>query len=188
MSNVFEKAVAFAIKAHEGQKRKDGSVYILHPLEVAAIAGTMTSDLDILSAAVLHDTVEDTDTTAEDILSNFGERIASLVASETEDKRPDMPSDQSWKIRKVESLEELKNSNDIGVKILWVSDKLSNMRSLYRDFENIGLSVFERFNETDPSEQRWYHGSVLEYTKELSQYTAYREYKKLFELVFDGLK
>ena len=82
MSNIFEKAVAFAMKAHEGQKRKDGSVYILHPLEDAAIVGTMTTDLEMLAAAVLHDTVEDTPVTAQDILDNFGERVAELVAHE----------------------------------------------------------------------------------------------------------
>ncbi len=73
---------------HEGQLIKDGGVYILHPLEVAAIVGTMTNDLEILSAAVLHDTVEDTPVTAQDILDNFGERVAELVAHETENKRP----------------------------------------------------------------------------------------------------
>ncbi|MBR0412217.1 MAG: bifunctional (p)ppGpp synthetase/guanosine-3',5'-bis(diphosphate) 3'-pyrophosphohydrolase [Eubacterium sp.] len=58
MTDVFEKAVSFAARAHRGQKRKDGSIYILHPLEVAVIAGTMTHDEDVIAAAVLHDTVE----------------------------------------------------------------------------------------------------------------------------------
>ena len=187
MDSVFEKAVFFAFNAHSGQLRKDGSIYILHPLEVATIAGSMTNDTDILSAAVLHDTVEDTDVTADEILSEFGERIAFLVASETEDKRPGIPSSESWKIRKVESLEELKNSNDTGVKILWVSDKLSNMRSLYKSFEKNGLKVFESYNEKNPSEQRWYHEKVLEYTKELSDYPAYKEYRRLFNIIFKDI-
>lgn len=185
MSNVFEKAVRFAINAHEGQTRKDGGVYILHPLEVATIVGTMTSDLEVLSAAVLHDTVEDTQTTAEDILTEFGERIAFLVASETENKRPEMDASLSWKIRKVESLDELKNCGDIAVKMLWVADKLSNMRSLYRDYEKVGMSVFDRFNEKNPKEQCWYHASVLEYTSELSHFPAYREYEILYHKIFD---
>jgi myo-inositol-1(or 4)-monophosphatase len=184
MDNIYEKAVRFAFKAHEGQKRKDGGAYILHPLEVSVIAGTMTNNPDVLSAAVLHDTVEDTSVTAEEILEQFGERIAFLVASETEDKRPYMSSSDSWKIRKEESLEELKNCGDTDVKILWLSDKLSNMRSLYRSFERQGVSVFQLFNEKNPEEQKWYHSKVLEYTKELESYQAYKEYKYFFEKIF----
>ena len=187
MSNIFEKAVSFALKAHEGQVRKDGGVYILHPLEDAAIVGTMTTDLELLAAAVLHDTVEDTDVTAEDILENFGERVAELVAHETENKRPEQKASDTWKIRKVESLEVLKNS-PLESKMLWIGDKLSNMRSLARDYEKLGEAVFERFNEKDPREQRWYHETVLDYTRELSEYAAYREYKFLFDQVFDKYK
>lgn len=184
MSNVFEKAVLFASKAHEGQRRKDGGIYILHPLEDAAIVGTMTNDLEVLAAAVLHDTVEDTDVTVQDIQEQFGERIAALVAHETEDKRPEMSPSASWKIRKEESLAVLKNCG-IDSKMLWLGDKLSNMRSLARDFETMGEAVFERFNQKNPKEQRWYHATILEYINELKDYSAYREYETLFHRVFD---
>lgn len=187
MGSMYEKAVCFALKAHEGQTRKDGGIYILHPLEVSVIAGTMTQDESVLCAAVLHDTVEDTPVTAEEILENFGERIAYLVASETENKRPETDPSKSWKIRKEESLEELENCGDRDVRILWISDKLSNMRSLYRDFEKHGFSVFEKFNEKNPAEQKWYHSKVLEYTKELENYSAYKEYKNYFEKIFNGI-
>ncbi len=187
MSNIFEKAVAFALKAHEGQLRKDGGVYILHPLEVAAIVGTMTNDLEVLAAAVLHDTVEDTPVTQQDILDNFGERVAQLVAHETENKRPEMKASETWKIRKVESLAVLKDSPTES-KMLWLGDKLSNMRSLARSYDEIGSAVFERFNEKDPKEQRWYHATVLEYIKELSDYPAYKEYELHFHHVFDDNK
>lgn len=184
MSNIFEKAVAFAMKAHEGQTRKDGSVYILHPLEDATVVGTMTNDLELLAAAVLHDTVEDTPVTAQDILDNFGERIAELVAHETEDKRPEMKASDSWKIRKEESLAVLKDAG-IETKMLWLGDKLSNMRSLARDYDKIGAVVFERFNEKNPKEQYWYHSTILEYISELSDYPAYKEYEKLVNHVFN---
>lgn len=187
MSSIFDRAVTFAVRAHEGQRRKDGSTYILHPLEVAVIAGTMTRDEDVLSAAVLHDTVEDTPVTAEDILENFGERIAELVAHETENKRPEMKASDSWRIRKEESLAVLKDS-PIESKILWVSDKLSNMRSLYKDYEVLGEKVFERFNVSDPKQQRWYHETVLEYTSELADKPAYQEYKYLFDKVFSDYR
>lgn len=187
MSGVFEKAVAFAFKAHEGQKRKDGTIYILHPLEVATIVGTMTNDEDVLAAAVLHDTVEDTSVSADDILTNFGEKIAELVSHETEDKRPEMKASDSWQIRKEESLAVLKNC-PIESKILWVGDKVSNMRSLAKEYEKIGVKIFERFNEKDPYKQRWYHQTVLEYTSELNEYPAYKEYQRLFDFVFENYK
>lgn len=183
MSDVLDKAITFALNAHRGQTRKDGGVYILHPLEDMTIVGTMTNDPEVLAAAVLHDTVEDTPVTAQEILDNFGERIAELVAHETEDKRPEIPPSESWKIRKEESLAVLKNS-DTETKMLWLGDKLSNMRSLSRDYDKIGAAVFERFNEKDPKEQRWYHSTILEYISELSDYPAFKEYEKLINHVF----
>ena len=110
MEDIFEKAVIFAFNAHRGQERKDGGIYILHPLEVAVIAGSMTQDKNVLAAAVMHDTVEDTSVTSDDILKEFGTEIAELVAHETEDKRPYMSPADSWKIRKEESLAVLKDS------------------------------------------------------------------------------
>ena len=181
-----EKAIDFAVKAHAGQKRKDGSVYILHPLEAAAIAGTMTNNFDVLCAAVLHDTVEDTPVTAKDIEENFGKRIAELVAYETEDKRPHLAASDTWKIRKLESLNELKECGDVDVKIVWLSDKLSNMRALARGYDNVGAAVFEKFNEKDPKEQNWYHQTVLETLTELKDTAAYKEYEILIHKVFNN--
>jgi myo-inositol-1(or 4)-monophosphatase len=181
--NALEKAIIFAVKAHEGQLRKDGSPFILHPLEVAVNAGRITDDIDVMAAAVLHDTVEDTDVTAQDILENFGENIAAIVAGETENKRPEISASESWKIRKEESLRELKDS-DIKIKQLWLADKLANMRALYCDYDRIGDLVFARFNEKDPKEQRWYHETVLKYISELSYTEAYEEYMELFKKVF----
>ena len=182
--NLFERAVAFAMKAHEGQTRKDGGIYILHPLEDAVICGTMTNDEEVLAAAVLHDTVEDTDVTMEELVANFGERVAELVGHETEDKREGINPSDTWKIRKLESIEALKNSDGIEVKILWLGDKLSNMRSLSRDHEKLGDAVFERFNEKNPAEQRWYHQTIIDNLSELSDTPAYREYVRLFHKVF----
>ncbi|MBQ9228713.1 MAG: bifunctional (p)ppGpp synthetase/guanosine-3',5'-bis(diphosphate) 3'-pyrophosphohydrolase [Eubacterium sp.] len=184
---MFAKAVAFAMTAHEGQTRKDGGWYILHPLEDAVIVSTMTNDLEVLAAAVLHDTVEDTDVTAQDILDNFGERIADLVAHETENKHPEIPAGDSWKIRKTESLAVLKDSGRDS-KMLWLGDKLSNMRALARGYDQLGEAVFNWFNEKNPKEQRWYHATILEYISELSDYPAYQEYQTLFNHVFDQYK
>ena len=185
--DIFEKAILFATEAHSGAIRKgDGIPYILHPFEVAAIAGTVTADEEVLTAALLHDTVEDAGVTLSGIEERFGVRVARLVASETEDKMPDLPKDRTWRIRKEKSFEALSNTDDPGVKILWLSDKLANMRSFFRLKEKRGAAMWDGFNQKDPDQQRWYYETVAELTKELSSTAAWREYSKLVSIVFEG--
>ena len=179
--NVFDKAIEFAVKAHGGMFRKGGSIpYIVHPLEAAAIAAGFTDDPEILAAAVLHDAVEDTPYTYRDICELFGQRIANLVASDSEDKREDRPAEETWKIRKQETLDYLKTAPR-DEKIVAFSDKLSNLRALHRDYLTVWEKVWDRFNQKDPREHLWYYGSFLEVCEELSDYPAYREYEKLFD-------
>ena len=79
MENVLNRAIVFATEAHEGQYRKGTQIpYILHPMEAAAIVGTMTTDEEIIAGAVLHDVVEDTDTTIDDVQEMFGDRVAYI--------------------------------------------------------------------------------------------------------------
>ena len=178
--DVFEKAAVFATEAHGGELRKHDAVpYILHPFEVAAIAGTLTSDREVLAAAVLHDTVEDAGVLPEQIAERFGERVARLVASETENKRQGTPPDLTWRTRKEESLEELARADDPGVKILWLSDKLANIRSFFRLREKLGPAMWDLFHQKDPDQQRWYYESVAGLTRELAGSAAWREYSEL---------
>jgi len=187
--NIFDEAIRFAVAAHSGMTRKrESTPYILHPLEVAVIAGRMTSDEEVLAAAVLHDTVEDTETTIEDIEKRFGSRVAALVASETEDKRYGIKPAESWRIRKEESLEMLKNTKDPGVQILWLGDKLSNMRSFYRAWKISGNAIWESFNQKDPVQQAWYYRSIDALLIDLKSYEAWREFHALVELVFEGVE
>lgn len=183
--NTFEEAIKFATNAHSGMYRKQSNApYILHPLEAAVIAGTMTDDVDILTASLLHDTVEDTDVTMDDIKEKFGSRIADLVKSETEDKREDLPPEATWQIRKEESIEILKNTDDIGVKILWLSDKLSNMRSFYRKYKECGEALWQDFHQKDPAKQFWYYNTIAELLSDLKEFEAWQEYKWLINKVF----
>ncbi len=185
--DVFEKSVAFAIKAHEGQTRKkEGIPFILHPCEAAAIAGTLTNDRDILAAVMLHDTVEDTDATIEDIRREFGERVAELVAKETENEYEGVAREESWKLRKAESLEQLRNSDDFGVKVMWMSDKLSNMRSFFRLWLREGDRLFDNFHQKDIKQQEWYYRTVAELLTNFEGTPAYLEYTYLVDVVFGG--
>lgn len=185
----FDEAIKFAVDAHSGmQRRRESTPYILHPLEAATIAGTMTSDAQVLAAAVLHDTVEDTDVTIEDIEARFGPRVAMLVSSETENKRPDIPPKDSWRIRKEESLRDLAEAADPGVAVLWLSDKLSNMRAFYRSWRIRGNALWKDFNQTDPAQQAWYYRSIAELLRGLKSYEAWQEYNKLVNIIFEGVE
>lgn len=185
MGELLNKAVIFAVNAHDGQFRKKTNVpYILHPLETAAIVGTMTTDDEILAGAVLHDTVEDTDTTVLQIKELFGERVASLVSSESENKRADKPAALTWKIRKEETIEHLKTAS-ADVKMITLGDKLSNIRSIHRDSGVLGDAVWQRFNQKDKNEHKWYYESIAECLTELKDFDAYREYVYLVKKTFE---
>lgn len=179
------KAIEFAAKAHDGMERKkDKTPYILHPLEAAVIVGTMTEDRDVISAAVLHDVVEDTDITIEEIEEKFGPRVRFLVESETEDKRADLPPEETWRVRKEESLKELASCGDTDVLMLWLGDKLANMRSFYRIRKTEGDSMWQTFNQKDPMMQKWYYSTIAELTSPLREHSAWIEYNELVKIVF----
>lgn len=119
-----EKAVAFAIKSHEGTFRKGTKIpYIVHPLETAVIVALMVTDEEMICAALLHDVVEDTGVTEAELKEEFGSRVAELVMEETEDKT------KCWKERKSATLEHLEQASRES-KILVLADKLSNLRDV----------------------------------------------------------
>jgi len=175
-----EKAIAFATQAHEGQFRKGTTrPYIVHPLEVGKIVATMTDDEEIISAAILHDTVEDCDgITVELIEENFSARVADLVAQESEDKS------KSWEERKSITIAHLRTA-ERAVKMIGLGDKLSNMRGIDRDYQEIGEEVWNRFRKKDKNIIGWYYKELRNSLKsEFDGEPAYVEYNKLVEKVF----
>ena len=183
--DLFEEAVLFAVQAHSGMvRRRESMPYILHPLEVAAVIGSMSSDRELLAAGVLHDTVEDAGVTSEEIAERFGKRVAELVAAETEDKRPGQKEEDTWQIRKEESLQVLRETKDRDIKILWLGDKLSNMRSFYRSWLKDGDALWQSFHQKDPARQEWYYRTIAELLIELKDYPAWQEYNGLVNIVF----
>ena len=179
------EAIVFAAKAHDGMRRKKSDTpYLLHPMEAAVIVGSMSSDQNVIAAAALHDVVEDAGVSIEEIEEKFGPRVRELVESETEDKRADLPPEATWRIRKEESLNVLKKTDDLAVLMVWLGDKLANMRSIYRDFKVEGEAMWQRFNQKDASQQAWYYRSIAMLTQRLSHTSAWLEYKTLTDLVF----
>ena len=121
------QATAFATQKHRTQRRKDGKTpYINHPVHVALILAEIggVEDAEVLAAALLHDTVEDTDTTFEELEAHFGPRVRSLVEEVTDDPRL---SPQAQKARQVETASEL----SLGATLIRLGDKTSNVTDLY---------------------------------------------------------
>ena len=182
---IIERAIIFATKAHEGAVRKGkGRPFILHPIEVMSIAASLTDDEEVLAAAVLHDTVEDTPVTREEIELEFGSRVADLVAAESEDKRRERPAESTWLIRKQETIDQLKVANR-DTKLICLGDKLSNLRDMDRDYAEIGEELWNRFHQKDRNMHCWYYTSIYDILlAEFGDNRVLREYKAHLESLF----
>lgn len=179
------KAVVFAAQAHDGMRRKDGATpYILHPLEAAAAVGAMTEDQEVLAAALLHDVIEDAGITPEEIEKEFGLRVKNLVLAETETAYPAHLLEETWQSRKAEAVERLRSAADPGVKMMYLGDKLSNLKAIERELDLLGEALWQRFHETDPAMHRWYYRSIAEATRELQDTQVWKEYDRLIIKVF----
>jgi hypothetical protein len=181
---LMEEAIQFAARAHLGQKRKgNGMAYICHPIEVMMLVARMTPDPEVVAAAALHDTLEDTDTSEEDIRERFGGRVLDLVKSESENKRPQMSKTESWQIRKEEALAQARKGGR-DEKIIMLADKLSNLRATYREWKVIGDRIFERFNVKDKTRHAWYARGCEEVLSELSDLPQYQEFCRLVDTIY----
>lgn len=175
------KAIEFATRVHEGQVRKGTTrPYIVHPLEVGKIVATMTDDEEIISAAILHDTVEDCkDVTVELLEKEFSKRVAELVNQESEDKS------KTWMERKSHTIEHLKTAPR-EVQIIGLADKLSNMRDIDRDYPECGEEFWQRFRMKDKNVIGWYYKEIRKsLKKDFEGVPAYKEYCDLVEKNFE---
>lgn len=183
---LFERAVVFATVAHKGVTRKGNRIpYLSHPIEAAAVVAELTDDEEVIAAAVLHDVLEDTDATVQQLHQYFGQRVAFYVCGESEDKRRDLPPEGTWMLRKQETIDFLKEEADRNAKMLALADKLSNLRSIARDIESIGDRLWERFHQKDKSMHGWMYRQIAEALRELEEYPAWKEYDRLIRKVFE---
>lgn len=180
---LFSDAIAFAAKVHEGEVRKGTDIpYIVHPMEAAAIAATLTCEEAVLAAAVLHDVIEDGGVTEQELEARFGSCVTQIVLAETQLMRGDPK--ESWNERKQESLRQI-GEGDRMQRIVALGDKLSNMRAICRDYEQLGEALFFRFHQHDKRRHAWYYRSCAALLREeLGNTAAWRELNSLIEYVF----
>lgn len=183
-TTLLDHAIVFAVRAHAGTERRGkGFPYIVHPMEAVEIVATMTSDQELLAAAALHDTVEDTDVTIEQIRTEFGDRVASFVAAESDKphQRPD--SVENWRARKQAAINRIACASR-DAKIVALGDKLSNMRAIARDYAQQGDALWDLFHAKDPQDHEWHYRGLADALSDLRDTFAYKEFEYLINQVF----
>lgn len=178
---LLNSAIHFATEKHAGQLRKTSKLpYILHPLETMQILSTMQADAHLLAAGVLHDTLEDTDATLNEIILTFGEDVADLVSSHTDDPR------KTWKERKLAEIESCKNGSP-RLKMLILADKVSNLRTMHRDGMELGDKLWDCFS-APKEKQSWFYSEIQEALYEFQEYKqtapVYWEMVDLYKYLF----
>jgi (p)ppGpp synthase/HD superfamily hydrolase len=157
---LIDASLAFAARAHAGQNRKATDIpYIVHPVGVMLIlieAGE--NDPEVLAAALLHDTVEDTGVTLAQIREAFGPRVAEIVEGCSEPDHGGM-----WEARKQHTVEYLKTAPR-AVQLITAADKLHNLRSMIADYAEQGEALWSRFKR-GRKETAWYYRAVTESLK-----------------------
>ena len=183
-TELLDRAIIFAVRAHAGTERRGkGFPYIVHPMEAMEIVATMTPDQELLAAAALHDTVEDTDVTVDQIRAEFGDRIANLVAAESDAFVEGVSEEDSWHARKQAAIDRLaKAPHD--AKMVALGDKLSNMSAIARDYAVQGDALWNLFHAKDPKDHAWHYRGLADSLRELQDTFAFREFESLINQVF----
>ena len=153
--NIIEKAINFAAKAHVGQTRKSTDIpYISHPFAVGMILQQFKCSDEVIAAGILHDTLEDTSVTIEELSKHFGDKVTKLVeaASEPDKSLP-------WKERKQHTINALKSAFIEEIQVI-TADKLHNLKSIRADIELQGEVVWDRFNR-GKRDQHWYYSNMV---------------------------
>lgn len=160
------KAVYFATNAHLHQKRKDKiTPYIEHPLAVALILSRLTDDQDVIIAGILHDVLEDTDTSEKQLCEQFGTKVATIVKACTEQSK-----NQDWVSRKAAVLQKIKDMDESSA-LVKAADTLHNLYEAAQKVKEEGINYFKNFNTDGVTKIKYernrleelkkYHGDIL---------------------------
>lgn len=150
-----KRAIQFAARKHHGHMRVETEPlpYVTHLFSAALLVAEDGADDDVVTAALLHDTIEDTATTREEIAAAFNDRVAQLVVAVTEDKA------LAWKERKEAYFAALETAPEEALLIM-AADKIDNIESKIEGYEREGEAFLRKW-KGDMSEYLWYHGTAL---------------------------
>jgi (p)ppGpp synthase/HD superfamily hydrolase len=184
LTGSIRKAINFSAQKHFGQTRKNGETpYIVHPFSVAWILSEYTDDEDVIVAGLLHDILEDVKGCYyQDLVDNFGERVALIVKGVTEEKDPNVDYSKAtgWLECKQKYLENLKRAGIESV-LVAAADKIDNLRSMAYDYQKMGEKFWEKFSS--PLEKMiWFKGEVANIVKQrLGENEISQELQKTLE-------
>ena len=168
--NITERATLLALQAHEGQVRKDIPIpYIVHPLRVGIVLARHGFDDEVVAAGIVHDVVEDTSVTIEEIERELGSRVARIVAPVTHN------DSLSWKEKKVAYIEAVREAST-EAKAVATADKIANAESLIAAYEREGSVVWRHFN-AGREQKLWFERAMLSMLEESWQHPLVDEYR-----------
>ena len=187
--NILEKAYYFAQKKHEGQVRKSGEPFFSHPTEVAFILAQKKMDTETIAAGLLHDVLEDTDTTYEELEKEFGKEIAFLVEGVTKLHKYHFKNKEEHKAESFRKML-LSMAKDIRVLIIKLADRLHNMRTLeYMKKEKQKEIAYETLNIYAPLAGRLGMYGIKNELEDLSlKYINPKIYEKIKKLREEKIK
>ncbi|UCG22853.1 MAG: bifunctional (p)ppGpp synthetase/guanosine-3',5'-bis(diphosphate) 3'-pyrophosphohydrolase [Chloroflexota bacterium] len=186
MIDMVDRAIGFAARAHQRQRRKVGDVpYIAHPVAVAMLLSRMGCDETVVAAGLLHDTVEDTSVTIEEIRREFGDVVGDIVAGCTEPPK----KGNGWEARKLHMIESLRDA-PLAVKLVSAADKYHNLSHTRYNERLRGPAVWKKFGR-GKEEQAWYYravlASLLANTPEAQSYPIFAMLSGIVDELFDGV-
>ncbi len=168
LTQKIQKAINLASRLHLDQTRKgdSGLPYISHPFSVAWILSNYTNDEDIIVGGLLHDVLEDVKGYYyDDLAKDFGERVAQIVKGVSEDKDPNIESDDkaTWETRKLKYLAGLEHDSDESLMVC-CADKIHNLQSMINAYQEKGEELWVHFNS--PKEKKlWLYKEILKFMK-----------------------
>ena len=180
--NLKEKAKLFAINAHTGQIRKSepDKPMIIHPISVGTLLEEYNYDDTVIAAGYLHDVIEDTKYTIQDIINEFGDEVANLVMTASE---PDKTL--SWEERKTHTINETRKL-PLNNKLVICADKIDNLEDLMIKFQKNGKRDFSTFNRGE-KEQQWYYTNIYQSLihNEDENLPIFKKLKNILDVVFN---
>ncbi len=169
---LIERAIALAVRAHDGQMRKEAPVpYIVHPIEVGVILARHGFSDAVIAAGITHDVVEDTKVTADELRHELGNEVADLVVPVTHDDT------LSWEEKKKAYVEAVRNARN-EVKAISLADKIANAYSLIAAHKTQGAAIWKYFN-AGREKKLWFEHAMLTMFRESFDHPMVEEYALL---------
>lgn len=179
--DIVEQATQIAVDAHRDQRRKtDDTPYVAHPLAVARILDKAGFSDVVVVAGIVHDVLEDTSVTEQELRNKLGDEIVDIVTAVSEDKNLE------WEARKEQYVQQVANASE-GTRAVSVADKIHNLKSLVDGYNTQGSAIWQKFNR-GKEKKLWFEFLLLNTLKKTWQHSLLDEYEHLLNQVsaFEG--